>query len=164
MIFIIKITTNKEDRAVEMISNRAQKKNLNIWAIARPHGLKGYIIVEAEDRESVEEGVFGLQYVKGILGKNVEYKDVKNMIEPRVEEMNIEVGDIVEIIAQTFKGEQAKVTRVDKGKGEVVVSLLGASVPIPVTVKIDNVKVIRREEKQTEEESAKEKEEELTWE
>jgi transcriptional antiterminator NusG len=68
------------------------------------------------------------------------------MIEPKVEDIKIEVGDIVEMIGSTFKGEKAKVTRVDKQKGEVVVSLLGASVPIPVTVKIDNVKVIRREE------------------
>lgn len=146
-----------------MISKRARKKNLNVYCAARPHGLKGYIIVEAEDRDSVEEGVFGLQYVKGILGKNVSYEEIKSMIEPKVEEMNIEVGDIVEIIAQMFKGERAKVTRVDKARGEVVISLLGASVPIPVTVKLDNIKVVRREEKETEEEKSKD-EEELKWE
>ena len=73
-------------------------------------------------------------------------------------------GDIVEIISQTFKGEQAKVTRIDKGKGEVVVSLLGASVPIPVTVKIDNVKVVRREDKVEEKEDENKEEEELKWE
>ena len=56
----------------------------------------------------------------------------------------------IEMIGQTFKGEKAKVTRIEKQKGEVVVSLLGASVPIPVTVKIDNVKVIRREESKEE--------------
>jgi len=74
------------------------------------------------------------------------------MLEPKIEEINIEIGDVVEIIGQTFKGEQAKVTRIDKAKGEVVVSLLGASVPIPVTVKIDNVKVIRREDVEEDEE------------
>ena len=52
------------------------------------------------------------------------------------------------MISEPFKNEKAKVTRIDKQKGEVVVSLLGASVPIPVTVKLDNVKVIRREEKE----------------
>ena len=72
------------------------------------------------------------------------------MLEPKVEDVNIEIGDIVEMIGSTFKGEQGKVTRIDKAKGEVVVSLLGASVPIPVTVKIDNIKVIRREEREEE--------------
>ena len=150
MIFIIKITTNKEERAIEMISERIQKKNLSVFALARPHGIRGYIVLESADRESAEEAVFNLPYVKGIIGKTVQYEEIKNMLEPKVEEMNIELGDVVEIIGQTFKGEHAKVTRIDKQKGEVIVSLLGASVPIPVTVKLDNVKVIRREKDEEE--------------
>jgi len=157
MLFIIKVTTNKEERAIEMIAERARKKGLNIYALARPHGIRGYIVLEAADRESAEEGVFNLPYVKGIIGKTVQYSEIQQMLEPKIEEMNIALNDIVEIIGQTFKGEQAKVTRIDKGKGEVVVSLLGASVPIPVTVKMDNVKVIRREE-EGEEESEEEEE------
>lgn len=145
MIFIIKVTTNKEDRAVEMISDRAQKKNLNVFSVSRPHGLRGYILLEAEDRESAEESVFNLPYVKGIIGKTITYEEVKNMIEPSVSAVTIKEGDIVEMIAEPFKKEKAKVLRVDKQKEEVVVSLLGAVVPLPVTVKIDNVKVIRRE-------------------
>jgi len=148
VIFIIKVTTNKEDKAIDMMSQRAEKKSLNIYALARPHGLKGYIILEAEDRESVEEAAFNLPYVKGIIGKTITYEEIKNMLEPKVEDIKIEIGDIVEMISEPFKNEKAKVTRIDRQKGDVVVSLLGASVPIPVTVKLDNVKVIRREEKE----------------
>ncbi len=155
MIFIIKVTTNKEDRAAEMIAERAEKKNLNVYAVVRPHGLKGYIILEAADRDSAEESAFNLPYVKGIIGKTVEYEKVKHMLEPKVEDINIEIGDIVEMIAEPFKNEKAKVTRLDKGKGEVVVSLLGASVPIPVTVKLDNVKVIRRDKGESEDSDKK---------
>lgn len=155
MLFIIKVTTNKEDRAIEMITQRVEKKSLNIYSIVRPHGLKGYVILEAVDRDSAEEAAFNLPYVKGIIGKTVTYEEIKNMIEPKAEDYHIEVGDLVEMISEPFKNEQAKVTRIDKTKGEVVVSLLGASVPIPVTVKIDNVKVIRREDKQNESESSK---------
>ena len=151
MIFIIKVTTNKEDRALEMINDRVEKKGINVYSIARPHGLKGYIILEAENRDSAEEAAFNLPYVKGIIGKTVTYEEIRNMLEPKVEEINIEIGDIVEMIGQTFKGEKAKVTRIDKQKETVVVSLLGASVPIPVTVKMDNVKVIRREKEEGEE-------------
>lgn len=149
MIFIIKVTTNKEERAMEMISERAGKNSIAVYSLVKPHGLKGYLIVEAADRETAEEAVFNLPYVKGIIGKTVSYEEIQQMLEPKAEEMNIEVGDIVEMLGQ-FKGEQAKVTRVDKTKGEVVVSLLGASVPIPVTVKMDNVKVIRRESEEVE--------------
>jgi len=151
MIFIIKVTTNKEDRALELISDKVRKKQLNIYSLARPHGLRGYIFLEAEDRESAEEAAYNLPYVKGIIGKTVTYEEIKNMLEPVMEEINIEKGDIVEIIGEPFKKEKAKVMRIDKLKGEAVVTLLAAVVPIPVTVKLDNIKVIRRERTESEE-------------
>jgi len=146
MIFIIKVTTNKEERVLDMISERAQKKNLNVFSVLRPHGLRGYVLLEAEDRESAEEAAFDLPYVKGIIGKTISYEEIKNMVEPSATTISIKEGDIVEMISEPFKKEKAKVIRIDKQKEEVVVSLLGAVVPLPVTVKIDNVKVIRRED------------------
>ena len=145
MIYVIKVTTNKEDRALDMIEDKAKKKQLNVYSLARPHGLRGYIFLEADERETAGEAAFNLPYVKGIIGKTISYDEIKNMLEPTVAEINIEKNDIVEIIAEPFKKEKAKVLRIDKQKEEVVVSLLGAQVPIPVTVKLDNVKVIRRE-------------------
>ena len=150
MIFIVKVTTNKEERVLEMIADRVHKKNLNVFSVLRPHGLRGYILLEAEDRESAEESAFDLPYVKGIIGKTINYEEIKNMIEPSVSTVSIKEGDIVEMIAEPFKKEKAKVLRIDKQKEEVVVSLLGAVVPLPVTVKLDNVKVIRREEESEE--------------
>ena len=148
MIFIIKVTTNKEEKAVDMIAERAEKKQLNVFSVSIPAGLRGYIILEAEDRESAEEAVFNLPYIKGIIGKTVSYDDIQNIVEPSMETISIKEGDIVEMIAEPFKREKAKVLRVDKPKEEVMVSLLGAAVQLPVTVKLDNVKVIRREDEE----------------
>ena len=146
MIFIIKVTTNKEEKAIDMIADRIGKRNINAFSVSRPHGLRGYILLEAENRESAEESVFNLPYVKGIIGKTISYDEIKNMIEPSATTITIKEGDIVEMIAEPFKKEKAKVLRIDKQKESVVVSLLGAVVPLPVTVKIDNVKVIRRDQ------------------
>ena len=146
MIFIIKVITNKEDRAVDMIAERAAKKELNVFSVSIPAGLRGYVILEAEDRASAEEAVFNLPYIKGIIGKPISFEEIENMIQPSIEKISIKEGDIIEMIAEPFKKEKAKVIRIDKQKGEVVVSLLGAVVPLPVTMKVDNVKVIRREE------------------
>ncbi len=151
MIYVIKVTTNKEDRALDMIEDKAKKKQLNVYSLARPHGLRGYIFLEADERETAEEAAFNLPYVKGIIGKTVSYDEIKNMLEPTVAEINIEKNDIVEIISEPFKKEKAKVMRIDKQKEEAVVSLLGAQVPIPVTVKLDNLRVIRREKGEDEE-------------
>jgi len=151
MIFVVKATTNKEDQVLELILARVKKRNLNVYSIARPHGLRGYLLLEAESREVAEEASYDLSYVKGLLPKVLTYEEVKNMIEPVVAAINIEKGDIVEIIAEPFKKEKAKVVRIDKAKEEVIVELLEATVPIPITVKIDNVKVIRREKEEGEE-------------
>ena len=152
MIFIIKVTTNKEDKAAEMIADRVARKNLNVFSVVRPAGLRGYILLEAEERDSAEEAVYNLPYVKGIIGKTITYEEIKNMIEPSASSVVIKDGDIVEMIAEPFKKEKAKVIRIDKQKGEVVVSLLGAVVPLPVTVKIDNIRVIRRQGEESDEE------------
>jgi len=151
VIFVVKVTTNKEDKALEMIADKVKKKKIGIYALARPHGLRGYVFLESPDREHAEEAVFNLPYVKGIIGKTVTYGEIKQMLEPVAADIKIEKNDIIEIISEPFKNEKAKVVRIDKGKGDCVVSLLGAVVPIPVTVKLDNIRVIRREELEEEE-------------
>ena len=150
-IYIVKVTTNKEDKALEMIADKVKKKKIGIYALARPHGLRGYVFLEAPDHKHAEDAVFNLPYVKGIIGETVTYDKVKQMLEPVAADIKIEKNDIIEIISEPFKNEKAKVTRVDKTKNECVVSLLGAAVPIPVTVKLDNIRVIRREELEDEE-------------
>ncbi|MBU3924055.1 MAG: transcription elongation factor Spt5 [Nanoarchaeota archaeon] len=150
-IYIVKVTTNKEDKALEMIADKVKKKQIGIYAIARPHGLRGYIFLESPDHKHAEDAVFNLPYVKGIIGETVAYDKVKQMLEPVAADIKIEKNDIIEIISEPFKNEKAKVVRVDKAKNECVVSLLGAAVPIPVTVKLDNIRVIRREELEDEE-------------
>lgn len=151
MIFIVKVTTNKEERAVEMITDRVQSKNIPVYAVSPPQGLRGYIIVEAENRDAAERAVFNLPYVKGLIGKTITYEEIESLIKPSVKQVTVKEGDVVEIISKPFSKEKAKVERVDKQKGEVVVSLLGAVVPLPVTVKLDNVKVVQRQEDEEEE-------------
>jgi transcriptional antiterminator NusG len=154
MIFVVKVTTNKEDQAFDLIVDRIKRKSLPILSVARPHGLRGYVFIESENREEAESASYDLPYVKGLLLKTIGTEEIKNLIEPEVADINIEKGDIVEIIAEPFKKEKAKVIRIDKAKEEVVVELLEAAIPIPLTIKIDNVRIIRREK--SEEEAKKE--------
>ena len=146
VIFAVKVTTKKEANALDLISDKVKKKNIEVYSIACPHGLRGYIFLEAKDRENAEEAVFNLPYVKGIIPKTLDYTEIQSMVEPVAADIKIEKNDIVEIISEPFKKEKAKVVRVDKAKEEAIVSLLNAVVPIPVTVKLDNIRVIRREE------------------
>lgn len=148
VIFAVKVTTKKETNALELISEKVRKKAIEVYSIACPHGLRGYLFLEAKDRENAEEAVFNLPYVKGIIPKTLDYSELKSMLEPVATDIKIEKNDIVEIISAPFQKEKAKVVRVDKAKEEAIVSLLNAIVPIPVTVKLDNIRVIRREDEE----------------
>lgn len=154
MIFVVKVITNKEDQAADLIADRAEKRALEVFSVIRPHGLRGYIFLEAANHEAAEQAVSNLPYVKGFISRHVTYKEIEPMLRPVAAAISIEKGDIVEMITEPFKREKAKVVRVDKTREEVVVELLEAAVPIPITVKLDNVKVIRR----TKEEAEAEKE------
>ncbi|MFB6138155.1 MAG: KOW motif-containing protein, partial [Halobacteriaceae archaeon] len=49
--------------------------------------------------------------------------------------------------AGPFKGEKAQVQRIDEGKDQVTVELYEATVPIPVTVRGDQIRVLDSEER-----------------
>ncbi len=155
-IYALRTTSNREDQVMDFMSSNIAKKKLKIFSVIRPHGLRGYIFIEAESKESAEESYYKVPYARGILPNPVDYKEIEHMLEQVKVQVNIQPNDIVEIISGPFKREQAKVTRIDQTKEEVVVELLEAAVPIPITVKLDSVKVIRRDQEAAKQEKKSE--------
>ena len=107
--------------------------------------MRGYIFIEAETRTDAEQGAFNIPYARGILPKEINYKEIEHMLEQVKKDVNIQKNDICEIISGPFKREKAKISRVDKTKEEAVVELLESAVPIPITLKFDAIRVIRRD-------------------
>jgi len=152
VIYALRVTANREDQVMDFVTSNVKRKKLEVYSVTRPHGMRGYIFVEAASRTDAEQAAFNVPYARGILPKPVEYREIEHMLEHVKKEVNIQKNDIVEIISGPFKRENAKVTRIDKQKEEVVVELLEAAVPIPITLRMDSVKVVRREkEEETEE-------------
>ena len=149
-IYALRTTSNREDQVMDFLSSNISKKKLPVFSVIRPHGLRGYIFIEAENRQSAEEAYYKVPYARGILPKPVEYTEIEHMLEQVKVQVNIQPNDIVEIISGPFKREQAKVTRIDQTKEEVVVELLEAAVPIPITLKMDALKIIRRDDEDEE--------------
>jgi len=147
-IFAIRTTANREDQVMSFLVSNADRKKLEVFSVIRPHGMRGYIFVESADRASAEQAAYGIPYSRGVLSNEVNYSEIEHMLEQVKKDVNIQKNDIAEIISGPFKREKCKITRVDKQKGEVVVELLEAAVPIPITVKMDSVKVIRRDDEE----------------
>lgn len=145
-IYAIRTAPNREDQVFDFVSSHAKKKNLAVYSLIKPHGLRGYIFIEAENRQIAEEAFHNVPYARGLLPKPISYKEIEHMLEQVKVQVDMKKNDIVEIISGPFLREKAKVIRINQQKEEVVVELLEAAVPIPITVKLDSVKVIRREE------------------
>jgi transcription elongation factor Spt5 len=146
-IFAVRTAANREDQVIDyLISKLERGDNPTAYCVIRAHGMRGYIFIEAASKLDAEAAVARVPYARGILPQEIPYQEIEHMLEQIKVEMNIRKNDIVEIITGPFKRENAKVIRINKVKEEVVVE------PIPITVSMDSVKVIRREEERAEEE------------
>ena len=144
-LFGLRTTANREDQVMSFLSSNAQRKKVDVFSVIRPHGMRGYIFVEAASKADVEQAAYGIPYSRGVLPSEIAYKEIEHMLEQAKKDVNIKKNDIAEIISGPFKRQQCKIARVDKAKEEVVVELLEAAVPIPITLKMDAVKVVRRD-------------------
>jgi transcriptional antiterminator NusG len=145
-IFVLRTTANREDQVVDFLISNVRKKKFPVYSVIRPLGMRGYIFIEAPDKSTAEQAAFNVPYARGILQKEVPFDEIETQIEVKKQEYDLRKSDIAEVIAGPFKREKCKIMRVDKAKEEVIVELLEAAVPIPITLKIDNIKVIRRDE------------------
>ena len=140
-IFIVRTAIGREDQVMDFLASNAKKMG-GVFSLVYPHGMSGYILIEADSDTSVKQVAFRVPYVRGILTKPVSYDEVEHLIEFKIENIDIHLGDIVQIIAGPFKGEKAKVSRINTQKAEIIVELLEAAVPIPITIALDSVKVV----------------------
>ncbi len=145
MIYVYRVTAGQEKVVLDMLAKKAKKESLKIISIAYFEDLKGYLIVEGQDEVSVRQAGLRIPHIKGVLDKPMDIKDIGSMIEaakPAV--LSISKGDVVELVSGPFKGEKAKVIKIDTNKDEVTVELTEVAVPIPVTVKANTLKVFQK--------------------
>ncbi len=142
-IFAVKTTVGQEKNCADMIANRVRKGYGRIYSILSPETLRGYILVEAQSHEDVEIATHAVPHVKGVVNGSTFVADIDHFLVPKPAVSGISEGDLVELVAGPFRGEKAKVIRIDGTKEEITVELMEALVPIPVTVRGDHVRVLK---------------------
>ena len=116
-IYGLRTAANREDQVVDYLISKLQKNpNAGILAVIRPHGMRGYIFVEATSKGEAEATLQGVPYARGLLANEIPYTEIEHMLEQVKVEMNIHKNDIVEIISGPFKRENAKVIKIHKQK------------------------------------------------
>src|SRR3989344_5661013 len=112
-IYALRTTANREDQVMDFVSSNAKRKKLEVYSVVRPHGMRGYIFVEAGTKTDAEQSAFNVPYARGILAKPIDIKEIEHILEQVKTEINIQKNDICEIISWPFKREKAKITRID---------------------------------------------------
>lgn len=143
MIYTVKTVVGRENIVLDSIASKAKAQNLGILALVHPEEIKGYIFIEGNLKD-IEKAVQMIPHVRGLIKTPIELKEIQRFLEPRIMEIELNKGDVVEVIGGPFKGEKGKVVRYDKTKREVVLELLEVSVPIPITISVEFLKILEK--------------------
>lgn len=143
MIATIRTTTGRENVVIDSLTTKVQNEKIPIKAIFHPEELRGYIFVEGE-AEEIESAIKSVPHIRGFINKDVPMTQLERFLVAEKSEIKFTVGDVVEIIGSPFKGERAKISRVDETKGEITVEFLEAAIPIPVTISVNSVRMYEK--------------------
>ena len=145
MIYTVRVTTGQEKIVSQMLEKKAKAEKLNVYSIAYIENIKGYIFVEVPDKNVLAKLIQKMRHVKGFLATPVKIEEIEKLIALSKQPIiMLEVGDIIEMTSGPFKGERAKVVKVDEGHDEVTVELIEVAVPIPITVKSKMIKIFQK--------------------
>lgn len=143
--YIVRTASGKEDKFLEdAYKILSKKEDTGIYAIFRPESVKGYVFVEAENLTKVVDGIRAIPNNKGVIKKAVDFAELEKYFEKEGEQILVNERDIVEIISGPFKGDRAKVVRIVPGKEEIIIEPLNMAVPIPITLNVDDIRVIEQ--------------------
>lgn len=141
--YVVRAALGKEDKFLSTVLKMLEKKDDHgIFAIFRPETVKGYVFAEVESITKLVDSLRGIPNFKGVIQTPIQFEEISKYFEKASEQVIVNERDIVEVIAGPFKGDRARVVRIVPGKDEVVVEPTNMPVPIPVTLNLDDIRVI----------------------
>jgi len=143
MITPVRVVIGREKIALEYLEREVKLENLDISAILFLEDLKGFLFLEGDERD-INKAVYGAPHVRGVLKKRVKVEEIRKYLTKEKPSVELNVGDIVEILSGPFRGEKGKITRINEPKKEITLELLEAVVPIPLTISMNVVRLVEK--------------------
>jgi len=149
-VYVVKTTVNQERAVANLVESTIREKEKNehgIKAILVPEELRGYVLIEASFSDAIEQLIQDIPHARGLIKGELNLEEVEHFLTPKPSVTGMVEGSIIEVISGAFKGEHARVKKVDEAHEEITIELLEAMVPIPITIRGDSVRVLSKEEK-----------------
>ncbi len=143
-VLAIKTSRGYEREVADTLLARTDDKPDVIFALLVPSALRGYVFAEGMSFEGVREMLKGIRKARGLVEGETTLKEVEPLLVPKITVEGFVEGAIVELISGPFKGEKARVRKIDQAKEEITVELIEAVVPMPVTVRGDHVRMLEK--------------------
>ena len=144
-VVAVKTSIGHERTVADSLAARAKEKDIGVFSILAPATIRGYVFVESMNPDRLDEAVRGIRRARGVAKGETSLSEIEHFLTPKPIVSGIMEGDIVELVAGPFKGEKARVQKIDEAREEITVELFEAMVPIPITVRGDHVRVIQKE-------------------
>ena len=148
-IFAVKTTGGQEKTVAKFVGDRLEKKKAEgkesqVYSILVLEAQKSYVFFEAPNAQVVSDSISGFKHVKGMVPGYIQFSDIEKFLVEKSMVSDLNVNDIIEIIAGPFKGMKARINRIEEQKQDVTVMLLDAPYQLPVTVDVGSIKIISR--------------------
>jgi len=143
-IFPVKTTGGQEKTVATFVANRALQKSKPIYSVLALDTWKGYVLFEAPNSQVVDESIQGFKHVRSKIPGMMQYSDIEKFLVTKSMVAELNPDDTIEIVAGPFKGMRAKITRVEKEKQEITVSLLDTAFAMPITIDAAYAKLVLR--------------------
>jgi len=161
--FTVKVPAGQEAGIIKLLAKKAEYTGLGVKSILFVPRLRGYLFLEADREFDVRKLVRGISRAKLLPGSPVPMSEIDALLYREPEKIEIEPGDIVQIIKGNFKGFRAMVLSPPSGKGRkfITARLLDIERDWEVQLPIDSVKLVEKAKER--EEEAPPEEEEIHW-
>src|SRR3989338_2300625 len=88
-IFGVRTAANREDQVVDYLVSKLQRGVKNeFYGVIRPHGMRGYIFVEAASKDEAEAVLQNVPYARGILPHEIPYAEIEHMLDRKNTRLN----------------------------------------------------------------------------
>ncbi|MHA1126004.1 MAG: transcription elongation factor Spt5 [Candidatus Heimdallarchaeota archaeon] len=141
-IWTLRATIGQEKAIAKHIHKKIDTKQIGVWSLLIPEALRGYIFIESDNIEYIDQAIIGIPHVRSKVVGEVEIAELEGFLVPKPTIEGLHVNDIIEIISGPFKGSRAKINRIDVGREEVTVELLDSQIPIPIKLHSDFCKIL----------------------
>ncbi len=158
--FVVKVPAGQEAGIIKLLAKKAEYSRLGVRSILFVPRLRGYLFLEADREYEVRKLVKGVSRAKMLPGSPVPLSEIDALLYREPEKIEIEPGDIVQIIRGNFKGFRALVLSSPSGKVRKLITarLLDIERDWEVQLPVDSVKLVEKGKEKGEEAPPEEEE------